>query len=1173
MSTRRLALTIPTVLVVLAGALLFSSAPAMALLGHEYLSQLTGFQNPVAMTTDSSSNLYVVDAGSKTVDRFNAADAPSPFSASEPYLEGSKIIGTPTGAGGAVVPFENPQGVAVDNATGKIFISDYEQKVVDEFSADGQFISQLTGPLSSPFAHPRALAVDQATNELVVTDGENHVADIVNSSDKYISQVSGEYLLQLTKSIAINESSKYLYVGGNQITILGNLGESSLSTWEATNTPGSPISSGTGKPFFGGSENLGVDQTTGHVYITNTDQGSPVVDEYTSSLEEEYEGQLTGPPGGGFTFPTAITVDPNNSDVFVADASGVVDIFGPDIPVSPVVTEASYSAVDSGSASLSARIETGSAPSTYHFEYGTTAAYGSSTESSTTSGRPVVSARVEGLVPNTEYHFRLVAESIGGTTYGSDVSFRTLPSGIQGLPDGRVYEMVTPPNKEDAEVYIPEAENPENQAEGYLTPHLAEAAANGDAVVYAGDPTHDGEGESSGNGNGSDYLAKRLPDGGWTQISIQPPGRRLTEYRGFSADLSVGVLTSPTENPEQSELQLPGDNTPGGVQIGEEYKALIDIYSHDLLEESYQPLFTAAPKRSPLEFGGVVPDTGTGEDGHSPIYAGASADMSRLLFEANDDLLEGEGLLQKELREDVKQEMSYYQAELDYLYDWHQGQLSLIDVLPDGRVAQNATFGSSHFPGEEDRGNPPDFSHVISSDGSRIFWSTLEGSGYSPKPTALYVRENGEQPQSPLNENGECTVPADACTIQIDKGIEGEGGARFWTASSDGSKAFFTKGALYEYEVNPVGGRLGMLTDLTPGVEVQGVLGASEDGDSIYYVSGSGELNFLHEEDNKWDIPVSIATLSGQDGYGVSPFNGLLLFALNYEGTAGDWVPDIGQRTAEVTPNGQGLVFMSSQSLKVPGYPAGYPSDGRDEVYVYDASQKKLFCASCSQSGEEGASGFIPVSWSDSYIPTLISKSGERVFFDSPTSLVSRDTNGKMDVYEWEREGSGSCKQGDGADGGCIYLLSGGTSNESSWLLGASTSGSDVFMITRADLTADAQDELYKVFDARVEGSNPVTPPACTGTGCQGVPAPAPIFATPSSVTYNGVGNFSPIGGVVLKVKAKERSLTRRQKLMKALVVCRGKPRKRRAICVANAKKRYGVGSKTRKPASAKGGK
>ena len=70
-------------------------------------------------------------------------------------------------------------------------------------------------------------------------------------------------------------------------------------------------------------------------------------------------------------------------------------------------------------------------------------------------------------------------------------------------------------------------------------------------------------------------------------------------------------------------------------------------------------------------------------------------------------------------------------------------------------------------------------------------------------------------------------------------------------------------------------------------------------------------------------------------------------------------------------------------------------------------------------------------------------------------------------------------------------------------------SGNDAFIVTRAQLVPEDRNDAYDLYDARVDGVDR-SPPACTGTGCQGVPAPPPTFATPPSVTFNGVGNFPP---------------------------------------------------------------
>ncbi len=76
------------------------------------------------------------------------------------------------------------------------------------------------------------------------------------------------------------------------------------------------------------------------------------------------------------------------------------------------------------------------------------------------SGEPVAApGQLENLVPNTEYDFRiLVTNAHGETAEGSIVVLKTLPLTSQGLPDNRVYEMVTPVENQNADVFVPLAE-------------------------------------------------------------------------------------------------------------------------------------------------------------------------------------------------------------------------------------------------------------------------------------------------------------------------------------------------------------------------------------------------------------------------------------------------------------------------------------------------------------------------------------------------------------------------------------------------------------------------------------------------------------------------------------------------------------------------------------------
>ncbi len=764
----------------------------------------------------------------------------------------------------------------------------------------------------------------------------------------------------------------------------------------------------------------------------------------------------------------------------------------------PTIEGESFSGVGSSNATLNAQIDPNGSSASYYWEYGSTEAYGSKTPEvllgEGESALPAM-AHLEGLAANSEYHFRVVAVGEAGTEHGTDTTFRTLPISPLGLPDGRVYEMVSSfgsAQNGTAQVYTPNVHGRNLAlAEGIPTELPFEVAADGEAAAYAGDPSSGGNGKG-GNNSGNEYMATRLAGGGWRQVNIQPLGKYSTFYRAFSSDLTSAVLTASSETGLEDGLPPLSPEAPGD--------AYTDLFRHTFDGEAYEPFFTdGVTLHRPAE----VP--GYGIAALKVVYAGASADASEQLFEVNDALTANAS--------ELAEPNSGNEVPEGNLYVSVGGHLSLVNVLPDGSTDPQVTFGSLVSNGLPYNGQV-NLSHVISGDGSRVFWTDW-GSG------GLYVREN--------------PTSSDAKTVEI------AAGGHFWTASADGSKVFYTDGGLYEYEVES-----GRTIDLTPGVEVVGVVGASEDGESLYYVDSSENLYLWHA-----GVSTLVAAgLSPDDGGSVDPVPPYA--GGRYEPEVGDWAGEIGLRTSEVTPDGGAVAFMSKQSLPVAGYPHGYPNEGLEEVYVYETEGGgSLFCVSCGRSGEappvngEGAAAFLPVSWMTTEQPQVVSDDGSRVFFDSWEPLVSQDTNGKLDVYEWERDGVGSCREGEG----CLYLLSGGTSSSSSWFLGASASGDDAFVISRADLTGTAGYEGFAVYDARVGGVQPVASPVCTGSGCQGVPPAAPIFATPASVTFAGVGNFPPptSAKVVVKSKAKAKPAKCKKGEVRERDKCVRKPKSKKA--------------------------
>jgi hypothetical protein len=227
-----------------------------------------------------------------------------------------------------------------------------------------------------------------------------------------------------------------------------------------------------------------------------------------------------------------------------------------------------------------------------------------------------------------------------------------------------------------------------------------------------------------------------------------------------------------------------------------------------------------------------------------------------------------------------------------------------------------------------------------------------------------------------------------------------------------------------------------------------------------------------------------------------------------------------------------------------------------EEIFLYDAMANSgeggLVCASCDPTGarphgilaqqsrgkpplvdgQEALNGEwlaanVPVWVSALYQSRYLSDSG-RLFFNSSDALVPSDTNGTEDVYEYEPAGVGDCSTGSGVfsvrSGGCVDLISSGTSVEESAFVDASEDGDDVFFVTSARLAAQDTDSVFDVYDARVDGGFPVPqpPPACEGDACQS-PVAAPNDPTPGSLTYQGPGNPGPL--LAVKKTSKKRAL------------------------------------------------
>lgn len=105
---------------------------------------------------------------------------------------------------------------------------------------------------------------------------------------------------------------------------------------------------------------------------------------------------------------------------------GTTDIGADEFVPAPTAITGSAGAVTGESATLSGSVNAHGAPTTYHFEYGPTTAYGRTAPNASAgsgTGAVAAGATLGGLSRGTTYHYRIVATNAGGATTGADRSF------------------------------------------------------------------------------------------------------------------------------------------------------------------------------------------------------------------------------------------------------------------------------------------------------------------------------------------------------------------------------------------------------------------------------------------------------------------------------------------------------------------------------------------------------------------------------------------------------------------------------------------------------------------------------------------------------------------------------------------------------------------------------
>lgn len=594
------------------------------------------------------------------------------------------------------------------------------------------------------------------------------------------------------------------------------------------------------------------------------------------------------------------------------------------------------------------------------------------------------------------------------------------------LPDGRAYELVTP-GLNGVRV------QPGNE-------FFAQATASGNSLAFVGTDALDSA-PSSGVYNA---MVATRGTAGWSVASEAIPFSApeseflATQVQAFSSDLSQYLVT--TDQPLAPGAE-PGKNIFLGSSAG----------TFNLL--------------TPVSDGG----TGAG-----PALAGVSADFSHIFF--NPDVAQ---LVPAD-------KINYSHG--SNLYQWANGALSIVNVLPNGTYSKRPASLAS--------GSTNNLS-AVSANGDAVLFQD-QGGSFDP----LYLRLNGS---STVQVDKTQNAPADPNPQQNSTavGVTSDGSQVLFTSSSEltsdantgksGSTPDDVGSDLYDYSVST-----GALTDLTPdtnsadkatGADVLAVIGAADDGSYVYFVATgalatgatAGQPNLYVEHDG---TPTFIA-----------PATGLL------------------NSSAYTTPDGQSIAFESTASLT--GYDNTDQTTGTadTEVFEYRAPSNSLHCASCRVDGiAPTGPSTIPGGSSSNGVNSpvrVVSDDGSRVFFNSTDQVVPGASDGLQNVYEFEN--------------GTVSLISPGDGSSPATFVDASASGDDAFFDSYDDVVPPLDSSLESaVWDARVGGGFPITSSTegvCTATvQCRGPGTSA--TGTPSITTSSGSGQLKTGSRALFSVRS-----------------------------------------------------
>jgi hypothetical protein len=746
---------------------------------------------------------------------------------------------------------------------------------------------------------------------------------------------------------------------------------------------------------------------------------------------------------------------------------------GPDMTVkaarTPAIDGVYTTNVSATSADLNARINPSGSDTTYHFEYGTTPAYGSvapaaDVDIGSADADQTVTAHLSDLQSGVTYHFRVIATNSWGTTTGDDTTFDYFPPtcpnahvrqqvGANYLPDCRAYELVSPGDAGGIQLFS-----------GSGVPHLGSALP----PDWENTPQNTGYASSPSRfayfGALGEIPGTHAPD---SLVDMYVATRTLngwaTTYPGLPGDQSLFVV-GPHCSADLSQCY----DFHWGVFFGsEEVNKTSPVAYRFNVDGSFRG-------RLPTN-AGVVP--------HSAEYKGvqrASGDFRHFVFSSNNYPFAPGGV--------VGAPGSVYDNDTD------TNSVAIVSKLASGD------------PIPQSGSDPNEYLQIpaVSFDGSHILMSAASA---TPNTSHLYMSVD------------------DSLFYDVSKGFD----VNFVGASRDGSKVFFTSKEPVTSDDHDSSTDLFMWSEA--GDKITRISQGDGNGDTNKCVTqwegincGVAPVETGVSTDDVVSPNGAIMFYSPEQldpaNPGVPGERNLYLYrdgSVRYIATM-----DPGSTIArlQMSPDADHSALLTDSTLT--GYdntaPDGVCSEDKEggkltgpkcrEIYTFDADTGVLQCVSCNPTGEPPSNDIFA-----SASGRFMSDDG-RTFFSTADSLAPRDTDGIQDVYEFVE--------------GRPQLISSGTGKQDRWgggllifppsivgLEAVSRDGTDVFFSSFDTLVSeDHNGQFLKFYDARTNGGFPEPPPAlpCTAADeCHGEGSATPEEPQiGSGAALGGGGNVHP---------------------------------------------------------------